>query len=245
MTDPTPETPVAPRAAAGAAPVAAIIPVFDNAPYVAEAIESVLGQTRPPAECIVVDDGSTDASAAIARNYAPAVRVISTGNNGPSAARNVGIDASSQPWIAICDADDLWLPERLERQLDAAAANPAIGALFTWINEFVSPELASAGIASGTRAPMDVAIGPLPSSLLVRRTVADRAGRFDESLRVGDWVEWYTRLVATGTPVHTVDEVLVRRRHHATNNSNREAAHKAEMVRSMKAHLDRIRKASP
>lgn len=219
--------------------VAAIVPVYNTEQYVGHAIASVLGQTRPPVEVVVVDDGSTDRSAEIAHGFVPAVRVVSQPNGGVSAARNTGITATTAPWIAICDADDLWLPHRLERQVALLRTDPSLHAVFGWVEEFVSPELDPALVP--TRATVQTAKGPLTTSVLVRRDVLMAVGLFDENLRVGDWVEWYARLHDHTDRIGVVPEVLARRRHHLDNNSQKQAVHQQEMVRSMKAHLDRMR----
>ena len=222
--------------------ITALVPMFNAEKYVAETIDAVLSQTLPPAEVVVVDDGSTDGSAGIVAGFGSRVRLITRPNGGVSAARNTGIAAAAHPWIAVCDADDVWLPCKLERQVDAIRRHPEIGVALTWLTEFLSPELPPGSIT--TRAPMDVATGPLITTMLAHHDALHAVGPFDEEQRVGDWVEWYSRLVDTDVVVHMVPEVLARRRHHLTNNSQREAAHNREMLRSMRAHLDRRRATS-
>jgi len=97
--------------------VSVVIPAYNCARYISRAIESVLAQTHPADEIIVVDDGSTDDTAAVVRQYGSAVRYIYQNNAGPSAARNTGINAARYPWIAFLDADDEWLPEKLQLQI--------------------------------------------------------------------------------------------------------------------------------
>lgn len=102
--------------------VSVVIPVYDKEPYLAETIDSVLSQTRLPEEIVVVDDGSTDESARVAASYGPRIRLIQQANAGESSARNRGIDESTGDWIALLDGDDVWEPEKLERQLTAVGA---------------------------------------------------------------------------------------------------------------------------
>ncbi len=101
--------------------VSAVIPCYNGAEFLREAIDSALGQTYPPLDVIVVDDGSTDDSAAIAASYGPPVRVLRQENQGESVARNRGIDEARGDWIAFLDADDYWEPTKLEKQIAAAA----------------------------------------------------------------------------------------------------------------------------
>lgn len=107
--------------------VSVIIPAYNAAPYLARAIESVLAQTERALEVIVVDDASSDDTLAVARSFTdPRVRVLQNpGNRGPSYSRNRAIEAAQGTWIALLDADDWYVPERLERLLEAAEQEQA------------------------------------------------------------------------------------------------------------------------
>ena len=105
------------------APVSVVIAAYNAELTLGPALASALAQLPPPAQVIVVDDGSTDGTAAVAASF-PGVEVIEQRNQGPSAARNCGIRAASQPWVAFLDADDLWLPGKLARQLAIAHRRP-------------------------------------------------------------------------------------------------------------------------
>ncbi|MBN1818306.1 MAG: glycosyltransferase family 2 protein [Sedimentisphaerales bacterium] len=102
-----------------------VIPAYNAADCIGEAIQSVLAQSRSPEEIIVVDDGSTDQTAGVVRNY-PSVRYIHQSNAGAAKARNTGILAATGEWIAFLDADDRWLPDKLQRQLDLVASCPEL-----------------------------------------------------------------------------------------------------------------------
>lgn len=104
--------------------VSVVIPCYNAAPFIASTLESVLAQTLPCHEIIVVDDGSVDASADIVRRYAPAVTLLQQPNQGESSARNRGIESASGDWVAFLDADDLWLPEKTAKQLEALSRTP-------------------------------------------------------------------------------------------------------------------------
>ena len=101
-----------------------VIPAFNVEGCIADALDSVLAQRRLPDEVIVVDDGSTDGTAAIIGQYHPGVRYVSQHNAGPSAARNHGIKAATGEWIAFLDSDDVWLPDKLAAELDILRRNP-------------------------------------------------------------------------------------------------------------------------
>jgi glycosyltransferase involved in cell wall biosynthesis len=96
--------------------ISVVIPCYNGARFLRDTLESVLVQTLPPREVLVVDDGSTDDSAAIAKSYGPPVRVIRQPNQGESVARNRGLEEAKGDWVAFLDADDLWLPEKLAEQ---------------------------------------------------------------------------------------------------------------------------------
>jgi glycosyltransferase involved in cell wall biosynthesis len=107
--------------------ISVIIPVFNQDQFVAEAVESALAQTFPPAEVIAVDDGSTDESARVLAGFGPRVRVIRQPNGGVSVARNRGVAEATGVLVAFLDADDAWLPQKLERQVRRFVDEPELG----------------------------------------------------------------------------------------------------------------------
>ena len=98
--------------------ISAVIPAYNAEKYITRAIDSVLGQTRPVDEIIIVDDGSTDNTAEAIKRYGDKIQYIYQENAGVSAARNTGIKAAATDWIAFLDADDEWLPERIQLQVE-------------------------------------------------------------------------------------------------------------------------------
>ena len=105
--------------------ISVVIPCYNGAAFLAETLGSIAGQTYPPLEVIVIDDGSMDDSAAIAGRFGPLVRVVRQANQGESVARNRGIDEAKGDWIALLDADDVWEPAKLERQMAVALGSHA------------------------------------------------------------------------------------------------------------------------
>ena len=104
--------------------VSVIIPAYNSENFIRRAIDSVLAQTHPAEEIIVVDDGSTDNTREIVQSYGPPVQYVHQANAGPGAARNAGIQAAKVEWIAFLDSDDEWLPEKLQVQLDLLKRHP-------------------------------------------------------------------------------------------------------------------------
>ena len=174
-----------------------IMPLFDGAPWVGDAIASVLEGADGLLELLVIDDGSTDDGAAVARRHGPPVRVIAQANAGPAAARNRGLDEARGDVIAFLDADDLWLAGRPDPRRSAlATADVVAGSTRTFVDGAPEPY-----------APDEptLALG----SLLVRRAVVDRVGRFDPVLRRGEDVDWRLRLREAGIEAVLVPDVVL------------------------------------
>lgn len=221
--------------------VSVVIAVRDVERYLGAALGSILDQTRPVDEIIVVDDGSTDSSADIADAVGHRVRVIRTEPRGVSAARNTGIAAASGEVIALCDADDLFAADKIERQLAHIDDVAAPIAVFCGMSEFISPELDPSAIRA--RAPQEfVARVRLTSGLLATRAAYDATGPFDTTRTVTDWVEWCDRLCDVAD-VRYADGVLLHRRIHDANASLRSGQQSSEWAHVLYDHLRRRRPA--
>jgi glycosyltransferase involved in cell wall biosynthesis len=166
--------------------VSAIIPVYNCECYLAAAIESVLEQTYPVHEIIVVDDGSTDDSCAIASQF-PGVKLINRPHQGLPATRNVGIQQASGEFIAFLDSDDLWLPRKLEQQMQAFAAQPELDLVFSHIQQFISPDLDPA-IQKTWRCPTDPMPGISATTIVARKSVFQQVGWFNSDLQIGEFI---------------------------------------------------------
>ncbi len=116
--------------------VTVIIPFSSYERHLDAATRSVLRQTYAPVEIILVDDGSTDRSAALAQAYVPPARYVRRENGGAGAARNTGIERASGEFLAFCDVDDVWLPTKLERQMTTVLRDHSIDLVFTRVTEF-------------------------------------------------------------------------------------------------------------
>jgi len=163
--------------------ISVVIPSYDAAAFVGEAVRSVLAQTRPADEVIVVDDGSTDDTAARLDEFGPPVRVIRQANAGVSAARNRGVREATGGLIAFLDADDVWHPRKLELQMPTLLANPGLGLLgtrtFVWpgaVPAFSEPPVMACPVAL---TDLVVRNAFTASSVVARAEVLRRAGEFD------------------------------------------------------------------
>jgi len=177
--------------------VSVVIPTYNRARRVARAVRSVLEQTRPAEEVIVVDDGSTDGTAgAIRREFADAVRLIERPNAGPSAARNTGVRAARHDLIAFLDSDDAWRPDKLERQRPVMDDPGVVLAATNWVGGGDRPPLGFADLSlEGEVVVLEAPLRHLSRfsghrivlpTWLVRRDALLAVGGFDERLRVGE-----------------------------------------------------------
>jgi glycosyltransferase involved in cell wall biosynthesis len=217
-----------------------VLPVYNRAAYVGEAIESVLAQTLPPDEVVVVDDGSTDESLEVVESFArPGLRVIRQDNRGIGAARNRGLSAATGELIAFIDSDDLWERDKLELQVGAIRERAEVQLVFGHLREFVSPDR-EAELSGSLRIATDPVPGLIATTLLVRRAAVERIGPFDTELRVGEFVEWMARVHDLGLPSLMLAEVVARRRIHGGNTVLTRA--NTDYLRAIKSTLDRRRR---
>lgn len=161
-----------PRTAGGGARVTVVVPLYNGAENIAETLSSVQRQVHPATQVIVVDDGSTDGGAEIARRHPVNATVLSQPNCGVAVARNNGLANATGQWVAFLDQDDLWHPDHLRRALDWLHANPGERILFVHETAFstIEDSLALgamdplAGAWAGIRTPRDTAMDTLIAS---------------------------------------------------------------------------------
>lgn len=187
--------------------VSVILPAFNSSQLIADAIDSALSQTYADIEVIVVDDGSTDDTAEIAKSYGDRIRYIHQENAGPSTARNNGIKNARGEFVAFLDSDDTWFPEKISRQVELFEARPELGVVFTdarvsyhgnqtdrtWVQIMSSYDtLVSMNGELPTPWKLILNENFIPTCMaMVRRDCFDRYGMFDETLRFGeDWDLW-------------------------------------------------------
>lgn len=219
--------------------VSCIVPVFNGERYLREALESILAQTYGALDVIVIDDGSTDATAAIARSYGARVRYIRQDNTGAPAARNHGLRAARGELIAFLDADDVWHPEKLARQMARFAADPLLEASVTHLQNFWIEELADEAARLRDHPLAQPQPGYVTVTLLARRAVFERVGGFNTTLTVGDPMEWFARAIESGVRIELLPDTLVYRRMHRHNLSWESGASR-QMTGAMKAAILRV-----
>jgi glycosyltransferase involved in cell wall biosynthesis len=214
--------------------VSVVTPVYNGEALLRETLDSILAQDYEPFEVIVVDDGSTDGSGAIARSY-PTVRYIRQENHGQAAARNAGIAAAQGEFLAFVDADDVILPHKLTVQVGYPLEHPETSGTLgqqEWIDP---PARQSRDLAWGD------ATGVQPTSIVLRKSTIAEVGGFDPSLRVAEDFDLLIRLREQGHQLVVVPAIVMRRRYHGRNMVLGRGVDKTLPARLLKAKLDRAR----
>jgi glycosyltransferase involved in cell wall biosynthesis len=217
-----------------------VVPAHNAGPYLDDAIRSVLDQTPTPAEVVVVDDGSTDATAAVAAAFGPPVRCVRRPRGGVGAALNSGVEQTSGALLSFLDADDLWLPEKLALQTEAIRADPTLDYVLGHVVQFRSPELTADEVA-GIAVASELLPGISKGTLLIRRESFLRVGAFATEWKAGEFIDWYARAMDAGLKGRMLDEVVLRRRLHRSNTGVRERDSRSDYLRVLRLVLDRRR----
>jgi len=208
--------------------VSVIVPAYNAQAFIGETIQSVINQTYSDWEMLIVDDGSTDETAEVVKTYLgdPRIKYFHQSNQERSAARNHGIRRASGEYIAFLDADDLWLPDKLRRQVDYLNNHPEVGLCFT--NRTL---INSKGVpipAPKITVPLDkdqfselLKVNFISNStVMTTRSIVNRVGLFDESLPAfgsEDWDMWLR--IARFYPIYFIDKPLMLYRVHVGNTS--------------------------
>lgn len=210
--------------------VSVVIPVHNGTAFIAAAVDSVLAQNESSvtvAQVIVVDNNSTDGTGdllreLIASRWGDRVTAVSETRPYAANARNSGARLATSVWLAFLDADDLWLPGKLARQMEAAAQHPEASLFFTLGEEFYSEEM---GSEEQSRLACRAQPYPMmtPTSLVLLRDVFEQVGGFPD-VSSGEFVAWFGWARELGLEEFVVPEVLTRRRIHATNTTRGKAA---------------------
>jgi len=217
--------------------VGVVIAAWNAERWLGEALDSVLAQEHPPIDIVVVDDGSSDRSAAIAERYGPPVRVVRQPNAGIGAARNRGVELVAGELVSFLDADDLMTPASLACRAEVLAREPAIDMVFGQVRRFGE-------IVQGAPAALnEPQPGHFPSAMLLRRAALARVGPFATDTHVAEGLDWLLRARELHLGELTLSDQILWRRVHGGNNSLRHRAEIGEFARALKASLDRRRAA--
>jgi glycosyltransferase involved in cell wall biosynthesis len=218
--------------------VSVIIPVYNGAAFIADAVRAVTRQDYHPVEIIVVDDGSSEDIAAALRDVPVDVRLFRQDNGGAASARNRGIRDASGDVIAFLDADDLWPPGNLAAMVDHLLAHPDVDVVRGRAQVTRYTTAGDAGEYLGNPAesfPHYIGAG------LYRRRAFEKVGLFDADLRFAEDTDWYSRAAEKKLPILHVDEVTLFVRRHDGNMTRGKTIVELNQLRLFKKMLDRRR----
>jgi glycosyltransferase involved in cell wall biosynthesis len=222
--------------------ISVVIPVHNGERYLAECIQSVLDQNHPALELLVIDNGSTDGTADVARAFS-SIRYFHLPGKGLSKALNHGLEQCRGAFLAFLDADDLWPPNRLAVQLDVLARSPAVELVFGHVEQFISPEL-----EESAKAKLSIRDKRLPGryrgGMLIRKESFWRVGPFEPSMDYAEFIDWYMRAAEHNIREVMLPEVVTLRRVHGANLGYTERNKRVEYARVLKRGLDRRRRLS-
>lgn len=219
--------------------VSVIIPVFNGERFLREAVQSVLDQKYSPVEIIMVDDGSTDGTESVARSFPETVCYLHQANQGPAAARNRGIEHARGSLLAFADADDLWPADKLELQLPFVINDSGAEIVMGRIQQV----RLSRNVDGQTQAEefAEPAFSVNLGSAVIRKSVFERVGLFDETMRYSEDVDWFMRAREAGVQIVTIDAVTLFYRHHEDNMTRGKNTTELNVLKALKRSLDRRR----
>ena len=219
--------------------VSVVIPTYNRADFISEAIESALAQTHRPIEIVIADDGSTDHTKDVLRKYESDIKYAFQPNGGLPSARNLGLKTATGDIIAYLDSDDLWPPDKLAYQVSILISDSSVDIVLGQLQyciyqpgvthpsqlEFISPPQLAYSLIAAT----------------IRRSAFDLVGKFDEQLRHSDDWDWFVRAKDMGLKIVTTPKVALYTRRHADNMSNERETGDRYTLRMLKKTLDRRR----
>jgi glycosyltransferase involved in cell wall biosynthesis len=220
-------------------PISVIISVYNAERYLSESLDSVLNQSMPAKEIIVINDGSTDQTINILKSYGKKIKLIDRENKGVPYSVNEGLSEVKQPWIAFNDGDDIWSQNKLELQYNYLLEHKDLRILFGMMRQFISPELSEEDKASiyVPNSPEKALIRP---AMLAHQSVFEDYGLFNPTLKAGDFIEWFQKIKENDLKFDFIDEVIYCRRLHKNSLSNEEGV-KDDFLKILKAKLDRAK----
>lgn len=215
--------------------VSAILPAYNAERYIGEAIASVFRQTHRPIEVIVVDDGSTDGTAAVAEAYGDKVRVIRQKNTGQAIARNVGLAAARGDFVAFLDADDVWTDDHLEELLPPLLLGECE------VSRGLVRYVRDKGLPT-EEVSESLLLEPLVGACVYAASVFQTVGKFDEDLRQGEDFDFAIRLNESACRQWRSEKCVLWYRRHGDNLTNSKEFVKFGQMQAFKKKLQRASK---
>ena len=218
-----------------------LIPCYNAARYLAEALESVFSQGVALHEVIVLDDGSTDETERVVAAFGERVGYHRQPHAGIAPARNQALELSSGDPVAFLDADDAWPAGSLDARLSALEADESLEYVYGEVEQFVSPDLPEEWARLHGAADLTASPARLAGAMLVRRRAYIRVGGFNETLRLGEMVDWVARADDRGVCNRCLSQLVLRRRLHTTNTGLTQQGSRGDYLAVARAALARRR----
>lgn len=219
--------------------ISVIIPAYNAEKYLKEALESIIKQNYDPLEIIFVDDGSTDNTAKIVREFGHNIIYVYQENSGPSVARNTGLKVANGEYITFLDADDFWHDNHLKNLLNCFNKNPNLEVAMGLIQLILLNQDQEGNSFfkefSRSTANVNLAAG------LYKKSIFEKVGYFDPKLRSADDVDFYLRIKEAGIKIEMIDNTSLYYRIHNSNLSKDRASSKSDFLKAVKISLDRRR----
>jgi glycosyltransferase involved in cell wall biosynthesis len=221
--------------------VTVIVTVYNGEEFLGDAIRSILAQTYEPVDLLLINDGSTDGTAEIARSFGELIRYHHVDNCGIARVRNRALELVKGDLIAFLDADDLWPLNKLSVQVRHLMEHPEIQYSITRMKYFVHenspvPKAFRRELLQGNH------VGRIVSTLLARRSVFDSIGKFNPDLVPADDVDWFARAADLGVPMAILPDVLLHKRVHEANSSHQVARNNIALLKLFRESIHRKRR---
>lgn len=215
--------------------ISVIIPVYNSAGYIGEALESVYKQTAKIHEVICIDDASTDNSSELIKKNYPKVRLLQNDTNmGPSYSRNRGINAANGSIISFLDADDLWPDDKTEWQINELVQKESLMLVGGQTKIFTNDPQA-------TSQENDEHFNSYLASFLIKKSVFKKVGLFDKNMRLSEDQDWFLRVREAGISLKVVNRLALLKREHTSNTTYQLSFGQTDFIMALKKSLDRRR----
>jgi glycosyltransferase involved in cell wall biosynthesis len=219
--------------------ISVIIPIYNDALYIQEAIRSVLSQSIEEIEIIIINDGSTDDfEEKIGCFNDPRIRIIKQINSGAAAARNNGIHNAKGEFLSFLDADDIWAPNKLKLQLEVLINHEDVNMVYGQVKEFYDTSIKG---HSDLQNEVKTYLGYSPIALLISKSDFNRVGDFQSKWKVAEFIDWYDRAKFVGLSEFLLPDVLAFRRIHSGNIDRLDRPDAKQYAAVLKEALDRKR----
>jgi glycosyltransferase involved in cell wall biosynthesis len=218
--------------------VSVIIPVYNGERFISDAVDNVLGQNYPSVELIIVDDGSTDKTGEIVKQFPADIRYLRQENAGPASARNRGIRNASGEFLTFLDVDDLWPENNLNLLTNEMFQEPDTEIIHGYA-QLMEYNSATCGYdySRNPKKSYPYFIG----AAIYRRSVFDKVGLFDSTLLFSEGTDWFMRAVQLKVKFKRLDNITLLVRKHGQNMTHRKTLIELNMLRVLKKSIERKR----